>query len=56
MSVDVSTSIVIRRPREQVSTYATDADNAPEWYVNIESVEFGKCDDVHPDKAKKCIA
>ena len=40
MSVDVSTSIVIGRPRGQVSGYTTDPDNAPEWYVNIESVEW----------------
>ncbi|TLS50885.1 ATPase [Paenibacillus antri] len=37
MTVDVLTSIVIRRPREAVSAYAANPDNAPEWYANIDS-------------------
>jgi uncharacterized protein YndB with AHSA1/START domain len=40
MTVDVLTDIVINRPREQVSAYAADPSHAPEWYVNIESVEW----------------
>src|SRR3954466_9544340 len=40
MDVDISTSIVIHRPREVVSAYAADPGHAPEWYVNIKTVEW----------------
>jgi hypothetical protein len=40
MSVAVSTSVIINRPRALVSSYAANPDNAPEWYVNIKAVEW----------------
>lgn len=40
MNADVSTAIVIRRPRHAVAAFAMDPDNAPRWYANIKAVEW----------------
>ncbi|MGY1804262.1 SRPBCC family protein [Blastococcus sp. SYSU D00922] len=38
--VDVLTETVIERPLAVVAAYAGDPTHAPEWYANIESVEW----------------
>ena len=40
MAVDVTTDIVIARPREEVAAYVAEPTNATEWYANIESVRW----------------
>ncbi len=39
-AVDVQVERVIHVPLADVATYAGDPSNAPEWYANIESVEW----------------
>lgn len=38
--VDVQTDIVIDLPRDDVARFAADPDRAPQWYVNISSVDW----------------
>src|SRR3954464_12336730 len=40
MPVDVLTETVIDRPRDEVAAFAAEPSRAPEWYVNITSVEW----------------
>ncbi|WP_433713063.1 SRPBCC family protein [Nocardia sp. CA-084685] len=40
MAVDISTEAVIERPRAQVATFAGDPSNAPQWYANIDRIEW----------------
>ncbi len=39
-TVDVTSGIVIARPRVEVAAYYADPDNATDWYVNITAVQW----------------
>jgi uncharacterized membrane protein len=40
MDVDVTSEIVIARPRAEVAAFAADPANVPLWYANIKSIEW----------------
>ena len=40
MSVDITATIVIERPIDEVAGYAGDPSNAPTWYRRIDSAEW----------------
>jgi uncharacterized protein YndB with AHSA1/START domain len=40
VTVDVVTEVQIARPRAEVAAYAVDPASAPDWYENIERVEW----------------
>ncbi len=40
MAVDVLTKVTIDRPIAEVARFAAEPSNAPQWYVNIDSVRW----------------
>lgn len=40
MAVDVTSEIVIDRPRHEVAAFAIDPDRLPLWFVNIRAIEW----------------
>lgn len=40
LTVDVKTEIIIDRHIDEVAAYGADPSNAPEWYANIDSVDW----------------
>ena len=56
MTVDVLTEIEIDRPVEAVATYAADPTNAPEWYANIDSIEWRTEPSLQPGSVVSFVA
>jgi uncharacterized protein YndB with AHSA1/START domain len=48
VTVDVVTETEIGRPVDVVSRYAADPSNAPQWYVNIDTVDWRSLPEVRP--------
>jgi uncharacterized membrane protein len=40
VGIDVETAVSIARPRDEVAAYASEPENAPVWYANIDSAEW----------------
>jgi uncharacterized membrane protein len=40
MAVDVSTEVVVARPRAEVAAFAVDPERIPLWYTHIKSLEW----------------
>jgi uncharacterized membrane protein len=40
VALDVLTEIEIKRPRDEVSAFASDPTNAPDWYKNIKAIDW----------------
>jgi len=55
-TVNVSTEITIKRSVDQVASYASDPDNATEWYANIKSVEWKTSKEIRVGSQIKFIA
>jgi uncharacterized protein YndB with AHSA1/START domain len=56
MPVDVSTEVVIDRPCAEVSAYAADPSNAPDWYANIDSVSWHSAPEVQVGSTMDFVA
>src|SRR3954453_5104756 len=54
--VDVLTETVIRRPVADVAAFAGDPANAPDWYVNIDSVEWRQPPPLGGASRMDCVA